>query len=88
MSMSAFLGDYNILQKLVININYIACLLLGSVSTSSASFGQGDGPIHVSNVQCNGNETQLQTCGYSLSNTCTHSSDAGIMCVGKPTIAG
>ena len=60
------------------------CLYTGSVSTSSASFGQGGGPVHVSNIQCNGTETQLQACAYSLTNNCTHSSDAGIMCIGKP----
>ena len=58
------------------------------MATLSASFGQGDGPIHISNVRCNGSETQLQACAYSLSNSCTHSSDAGIMCVGKLTIVG
>ena len=52
------------------------------MSRIAASFGQGDGPIHVSNIRCNGTETQLQDCAYSQSNMCTHASDAGVACVG------
>ena len=55
----------------------------GAVARTSAYFGQGTGPIQLSNLQCTGNEDFLQNCTYSSTNTCTHGNDAGVTCPGE-----
>ena len=54
----------------------------GAVARSGAYFGEGYGPIHFSNVQCDGSEDFLQNCTLSTSNTCSHGNDAGVTCAG------
>ncbi|XP_065110703.1 neurotrypsin [Paramisgurnus dabryanus] len=47
-----------------------------------AYFGEGDGPIHIDNVECNGGERTLADCikqPYGTHN-CRHSEDAGVIC--------
>ena len=49
---------------------------------SSAAFGQGNGPIMLDNLNCNGNETYISECpslGW-FSHHCDHSEDAGVSC--------
>ena len=53
----------------------------GSVSTSSANFGMGIGPISLNSVQCNGTETTLANCSSGSVASCTHSRDAGVRCL-------
>ena len=53
----------------------------GSVSTSSANFGEGIGPISINRVQCNGTETRLANCSSGSVASCTHSRDAGVRCL-------
>ena len=55
----------------------------GAVACSSACFGQGTGPIQLSNLQCNGTENFMQNCSYSSANNCTHDNDAGVTCPGE-----
>ena len=55
----------------------------GSVSRRSAYFDEGFGPVQFTSFQCNGTETRLQDCAYTIQNTCTHSTDAGVTCAGK-----
>ena len=55
----------------------------GSVSRRSAYFDEGFGPVQFTGFQCNGTETRLQDCTYTRQNSCTHSSDAGVTCVGR-----
>ena len=60
--------------------------LTGSVSQRGAYFEESSyGPVSISNIQCNGSESRLQDCSLSQSpsSACTHSRDAGVMCVGK-----
>ena len=50
--------------------------------STRAEFGRGSGPIHLDNVNCQGDETMLHLCtanewGFS---DCTHSEDAGVVC--------
>ena len=62
------------------------CINSGSVSQRSAYFGGSSyGPVSVGNVQCTGSETRLRDCGLTQtpSSACTHSQDAGVVCMGK-----
>ena len=54
--------------------------LSGAVPTFSASFGQGQGPILLNNVQCVGYETRLVDCLSGLVYRCYHYEDAGVRC--------
>ena len=58
---------------------------VGAVATSRAIFGQGAGPILLSDVQCSGTETSLIECYWTAHDihTCLHSEDAGVICQGK-----
>ena len=59
-------------------------LPLGAVAVGLAHYGQGDGPIVLDNVACNGLETYITDChnnGYYVHN-CAHAEDAGVQCAG------
>lgn len=45
-------------------------------------FGQGDGPVWLSDVKCNGTENDLSECAVDWSGgvNCDHSRDAGVFC--------
>ena len=65
---------------------HVACRMLGFPSalsvTDGGSFGEGDGPIWLSDVACSGNETSLLNCNSTKWNTsdCDHSQDVGVIC--------
>ena len=66
-------------------------LMVGSMALSRASFGQGSGPILISNVGCDyGAEVPLLECIWSASDaaTCTHAEDAGVRCTGENDMCG
>ena len=58
---------------------------LDGTALRSAYFGQGNGPILLNNVSCNGNELFLANCTNTSSYmyNCTHSEDAGVMCLSE-----
>ena len=58
------------------------------VKRAAAYFGEGSGPIHLSNTQCRNNDTRLTSCIIDKSgvNGCAHSDDAGVICMGKNEI--
>ena len=53
-----------------------------ATALSNARFGQGGGPIHLSNLQCTGEEESLLDCCYSgrESHSCGHYEDASVIC--------
>ena len=56
----------------------------GSVAYRNANqYGQGTGPILMSNVGCTGTESRVLDCSYYPFHECTHSYDVGIKCEGK-----
>lgn len=54
---------------------------VGAMNRTSAYFGQGTGTVFITDVQCVGTESQLEDCPYTTQNSCTHSEDAGVVCV-------
>ncbi|KAJ8040920.1 Deleted in malignant brain tumors 1 protein [Holothuria leucospilota] len=63
----------------------VVCIQLGYPAalsvTNMAHYGEGTGPIHFDNVNCNGEEQQLSRCRYTDQHNCQHSEDAGVKCV-------
>ena len=55
------------------------CLTSGSIATT-ATFGQGSGPVHLMKVGCTGTEANLEDCPSSVGSDCTHAYDAGVRC--------
>ena len=49
---------------------------------SSAAFGAGSGNIFLTNVGCNGGESDLLDCTYSVGSSCSHTEDVGVRCQG------
>ncbi|XP_038052381.1 uncharacterized protein LOC119725091 [Patiria miniata] len=64
----------------------VICRQLGyppsSHAWSGAHFGQGSGPILLSNVACNGTESNIDLCEHSgwFNHSCSHAEDAGVTC--------
>ena len=64
----------------------VVCRQLGFESSrgayKSAYYGQGTGPIWLSNVSCIGTESNLADCEhfYITVGNCTHYDDAGVYC--------
>ena len=74
----------------------VVCGFLGyngsSEALNDASFGQGQGDIMLSNVNCGGSEGSLEQCSHDGAagtpiDGCTHIEDAGVRC-GLPDSAG
>ena len=67
----------------------VVCRMLGYSyaigAKSSASFGEGSGPVWFENVICDESESNLIYCshrGVGVS-SCGHSRDAGVVCYGE-----
>ena len=65
----------------------VVCRQLGFGSSGtaigSAGFGQGSGPILLSNIKCTGSELTLTRCGHlgiNITRSCSHGQDAGVKC--------
>ena len=57
--------------------------MTGVDAVSGARFGQGEGRIWLSGLQCLGSERELSNCPTNSSiaaTTCTHALDAGVRC--------
>ena len=63
--------------------------LPGPVPLTNASFGRGSGPVHMTSVNCRGDEEMLDNCQYNNGvgvTNCHHARDAGVMCTSKNVI--
>ncbi|KAJ8027024.1 Neurotrypsin [Holothuria leucospilota] len=62
----------------------VVCRQLGFSEAVSASreayWEEGDSPILMSNVHCQGNEHSLLACASTKRHSCTHEQDAGVTC--------
>ena len=58
----------------------------GSIAIGFGDFGRGEGLIFFSQVDCNGDEDNLYSCGRQeiSQHSCTHGQDAGVICIGEP----
>ena len=65
------------------NISFVV-----GVAVYSAAFGQGTGPILLSEVGCTGTESSLLSCNHvEILRYCSHFYDAGVICPScKPCI--
>ena len=68
---------------------HVVCRMLGFhhavAAKAAAFFGEGAGPVWLSNLQCSGNESDISECshsGWGLQN-CGHNRDVGVMCTGE-----
>ena len=50
-----------------------------AIAVYRAAFGQGNGPVLLSNVECTGNESFLLSCSAGIA-SCSSSNDAGVVC--------
>ncbi|XP_042201546.1 deleted in malignant brain tumors 1 protein-like, partial [Callorhinchus milii] len=70
----------------------VVCRLLNcgvaTSATGNANFGQGTGPVWLSDVRCNGTEAALDQCPAKPygNNNCHHSQDASVTCSGPVPI--
>ena len=58
-------------------------LLIGVIPVYNGYFGKGIGPVHMTNVNCNGNEDSLTQCTYTNGigvDNCYHGKDVGVIC--------
>ena len=58
---------------------------IGAIPVTDGRFGKGVGPVHMSNVRCNGDEMRLLDCSHSNGvgvTNCHHGRDAGVVCEG------
>ncbi|XP_056016605.1 deleted in malignant brain tumors 1 protein-like isoform X1 [Ostrea edulis] len=67
----------------------VVCRILGFEDYYAAAFGggyfgRGNGPIFLSNLTCNGTESDIMTCSLNstinLGDVCGHENDAGVSC--------
>ncbi len=54
---------------------------VGSINVNNGGFGQGSGPIYLSNLRCNGSEARITDCATVEGRACTHREDAGVRCL-------
>ena len=56
----------------------------GATAQRSATYGQGTGPVQLSQVLCSGSENSITSCPSSaVGVNCQHNQDAGVTCVAR-----
>ena len=72
-------------------LSHINLILIGATATvfttaTSSLYGQGSGPVLLSDIRCTGMETNLLECGHMAISPevhCTHDHDVGVKCEGN-----
>lgn len=69
-------------------ISRVVCRALGMFggqAIKGAAYGEGAGPIWLTNVRCQGTESSLRACSADTasSSSCHHGQDAGVVCSRK-----
>lgn len=54
--------------------------LSDALAHGGASFGRGNGSIHLDEVRCTGTEARLRDCRFISRHDCSHFEDAGAVC--------
>ena len=57
--------------------------MIGAIPIYNGYFDKGIGPVHMTNVNCNGNEDSLTQCTYTNGigvDNCYHGKDVGVIC--------
>ena len=59
------------------------CCSTGAQPRGNSYYGRGNTTIWLDNVQCTGNESNIDACRHLAwgTNNCDHSEDVGVMCV-------
>ena len=74
---------YKLLLEDVSNAAY-EVTICSYVNVKFVAFGQGFGPIHRTQVLCQGFEPNIFLCPAQLdTSSCTHAMDAGVICISK-----
>ena len=63
---------------------FMFLLVIVAIAVSRAAFGQGSGLVYLYNLGCGGYESSLLSCSHSgirTSSWCSHSRDAGVVCL-------
>ena len=60
-------------------------MIIGAKPRFSAFYGQGSGPVFLSELNCTGTEHTILEChnDYYAAQTCGHYKDAGVQCLGR-----
>lgn len=69
------------ISQIVTMSSFVNIGIIINYYTTASVFGQGSGPIHMSNIACNGTEILLQSCPHNSSTgDCSHAQDVGVRC--------
>ena len=55
-------------------------IILGGQFFSSATYGEGTGPIHMVDMSCTGSESSLILCPHITNHNCDHREDVAVKC--------
>ena len=70
------LKSSHLINSLILNGSFVHAAAFPDL----ARYGQGDGPIHLTAVDCSGSETKITQCSHSMSISSNHQDDVGVKC--------
>ena len=66
----------HLIHSIILNGSFV----LAGVFPDLVRYGHGDGPIHLTAVNCSGSETKITQCSHSMSTSSNHQDDVGVKC--------
>ncbi len=79
-SVQDYSGNWDNKEALVVCKSLLGAEWTGTVQVhSNAYYGEGDGKVRLSNVECTGNEQDLSECGF-VTYGWSHSKEVGVFC--------